>query len=752
MSSRLNRLMRTQVQLKHALNAGLSALALLVPAGVAAQTAQPAEPALEEIIVTAQRRSENLQEVPVSVAAISGDTFRDYLAGGGDVLALSGRVPGLYAETSTGRIFPRFYIRGLGNNDFYLGASQPVSIIIDDVVMENVVLKSSPLFDTQQVEVMRGPQGTLFGRNTTAGIIKFDSIAPSHETQGRGTVTYGTFGTVTADAGVGGSLIDGVLAIRASAMVQHRGDWVDNTADGTKLGGYDDKAARVQFLLTPGEDTDVLLNVHGRDLDATSTLFRGYALTKGSHKLNGNYDKDKVAYNDGDANDQSYEGWGSSLKVDHDFGNVVLTSITAYETTNGYSRGDTDGTAGNFAESQGNIDDLDQWTQELRLASDTTGPLNWQVGGFYFDSDEQLTFRPYNFFETGGASGFVTLGNENRSWALFGQAGYRITDDLKLTGGLRWTEDKKEMNVLRALQAGTFTSVEDGRRITQASYTGIRHVELKDDELSWDASAFYDLTDEVSVFGRIARGFRGPTIQGRTVSFNGAPTTATSETILSYEAGLKSSLLDDRLRLNGAVYTYTVNDIQLTAFDGNGTARLLNADKGVAYGLEVDAEAFLTPDFIITAGLTYTDTEIKDDQVTTSICSGGVCTVKDPLVNGRAKIDGNPFPNAPEYILSLTARYNMPLADGSNLFLFTDWNMTGRTNFVLYESEEFYSKGDFEGGLKIGYENPDRTYEVALFGRNITNEKNVKGVIENYLAAVVNDPMTVGISFTARLP
>ena len=182
-------------------------------------------------------------------------------SGGGDILELANRVPGLYAETTTGRIFPRFYIRGLGNIDFYLGASQPVSIIQDDVVLEHVVLKSNPVFDVRQVEVLRGPQGTLFGRNTTAGIIKFDTIRPSNEFTGRASASYGSYNTVTLDAGVGGPIVKDVLSFRVSGLYQHRDNWVSNTytgvsADGTvggkdKLGGFDEKDLRVQLLLTP---------------------------------------------------------------------------------------------------------------------------------------------------------------------------------------------------------------------------------------------------------------------------------------------------------------------------------------------------------------------------------------------------------------------------------------------------------------------------------------------------------------------
>jgi iron complex outermembrane receptor protein len=146
-----------------------------------AQEATQDDKGLEKITVTAQKRTQSIQEVPISIATLSGERFESMFSGGDDILALAVRVPGLYAESSNGRVAPRFYIRGLGNTDFDLAASQPVSIVMDDVVKENVILKSFPLFDVEQVEVIRGPQGTLFGRNTTAGIIKFDSVKPTED-------------------------------------------------------------------------------------------------------------------------------------------------------------------------------------------------------------------------------------------------------------------------------------------------------------------------------------------------------------------------------------------------------------------------------------------------------------------------------------------------------------------------------------------------------------------------------------------
>ncbi len=218
-------------RIRPALLAGVAAGLAVSAIPAQAQNVDTAAPAaasdsagLGDIVVTAERRSENLQRVPVSVAAVGGADLRNFQAAGEDILALSGRVPSLYVETTTGRIFPRFYIRGLGNVDFYLGASQPVSIIQDDVVLEHVVLKSNPVYDVAQVEVLRGPQGSLFGRNTTAGIIKFDTNKPTMDWEGRGSASWGSYNTVSADVGLGGPIVADKLAYFADREFAGRFD------------------------------------------------------------------------------------------------------------------------------------------------------------------------------------------------------------------------------------------------------------------------------------------------------------------------------------------------------------------------------------------------------------------------------------------------------------------------------------------------------------------------------------------------
>ena len=194
----------------------LSAIAVAATSAPAFAQAATDETRLDEIIVTAQRREENLQDVPVSVATLGGDTLAAVSGAGADIRALSGRVPSLNIESSFGRTFPRFYIRGLGNTDFDLNASQPVSLVYDDVVLENPILKGFPVFDLDRVEVLRGPQGTLFGRNTPAGIVKFDTAKPTSKNNFV-KASWGSFNTINAEAGVGGELAEGITA-RASVL------------------------------------------------------------------------------------------------------------------------------------------------------------------------------------------------------------------------------------------------------------------------------------------------------------------------------------------------------------------------------------------------------------------------------------------------------------------------------------------------------------------------------------------------------
>jgi len=737
----------TQSVLSAAIQAGLFSAAIGFSPALLAQESdkdqQAKEQELETITVTAQKRSQSIQEVPISIATLSGEKFDAIFSSGDDITALAIKVPGLYAETSNGRAAPRFYIRGLGNTDFDLAASQPVSIIMDEVVMENVILKSFPLFDVQQVEVIRGPQGTLFGRNTTAGIIKFDSVKPRQDFDAYVKTTAGTLGQFNLEGAVGGGLTD-ELSARLSLLSQHRSDWVDNayTGESDAMGGYNERAGRLQ-LLWESSEFDALLNVHSRNYDGTSSLFRANILSPGSDKLNDNYDRDTVWYDNPTANSQSYDAWGASLKMDFQFDGMTLTSISAIEKADGGGIGDIDGGTpegpgfipfGAVTEDQ--LKDLEQYTQEIRLASDTSEALSWQVGGFYFDST-------FGVNSIDGFFGATEVFHGNTSWALFGQASYKVNDQLDVTGGIRYTDDVKTFSVGEQNVNG-FALV-----IGAAQVQYYEPIKVSDDNVSWELSANYRLTDKTSLFARVADGFRAQSIQGRDVAFEAPPSVAKSETIMSYEVGAKSDLLNNTLRLNGALFYYTIDDIQLSAIGGETQGnQLINADKGVGYGFEFDFDYRALPNLSIGGGFSYNNTELQDDNLTVAPCGSGMCTVLDQL-NGQnlALIDGNPFPQAPETILTLNARYDFPIESGE-IYVYGDYQVQGKTNLFLYESAEFKSNNNFEAGLRVAYINYDNNYEVGIFGRNITDEDNLKGAIDfNNLTGFVNEPRTFGVDF-----
>ena len=613
---------------------------------------------LEEIIVTAQRREQAIEEVPVSVTTMRGERLTSLFEAGEDIRALATRLPGLYAESSNGRLAPRFYMRGLGNTDFDLAASQSVSVLFDEVVQENVILKSFPIFDIDRVEVLRGPQGTLFGRNTPAGIVKFDTRKPSEDFNAYALVTAGNRGTLNIEGAVGGALNDeGTIMGRFSVLSQSRDDWIDNvfTGEYDAMGGYDEVAWRGQLLLEPSDDLSVLLNVHGRDYDGTASIFRANVLDTGSNSFNSNYDRDGVFFDEGENNPQEAQALGGMLRIEMDLGDgIALTSITGIETVENRSEGDIDGGFGaSFmpimgpgfipfpSHSADGLDELDQFTQEVHISGEGESGFFWQTGFFYFDSDFTVFTNPFFLPES-------RLNHTNTAWAFFGQMSLPLNDALTLTAGVRHTDDEKEM-------------VAFNPPITQPD------VQVKGERASFDVSLMWDINEDVNVYGRVANGFRAPSIQGRDIAFASAPASiANDESIMSYEVGVKASAAEGRINVNAAAFQYTIDDMQLTAIGGLSNAvQLINADEGKAVGFDMDFSWLVTDNFVINAGYSIVDTEINDGQLVVPPCGSGQCTPTDLSDgNGNAVVDGNPFPGAPDSTFNLSARYGFATDSG----------------------------------------------------------------------------------------
>ncbi|MBK7161770.1 MAG: TonB-dependent receptor [Sphingomonadales bacterium] len=716
-----------------------------------AQTEAAADEGLGEIVVTAQRREENLQDVPLSVDVVSGDKLAAINSGGGDIRAFAGRVPSLNIESSFGRTFPRFYIRGLGNTDFDLNASQPVSLVYDDVVLENPILKGFPVFDVARVEVLRGPQGTLFGRNTPAGIVKFESARPD-STSNYLKGSFGRFNSLALETGIGGQLSDS-LSARFSGQYQRRSDWVDNIAEPGKndLEGYSDIALRGQVQFAPTEDIKLRVAGQYRDFKGTARVFHANMFVPGSNDLSGvggvgsDFERDKV-WTDG-INFQRLKLASISSTLEWDLGPATLTSVTAWWMGKYRSRGDIDGGFGAAflpvsgpgfipfpAQSRDDVPDLDQVTQEVRLSSNNDEGLKWQAGVFYFDEDLAIASFNYDNPQDTNASVTALQQQNSKAWGVFGSLTYPVSEQLALTAGVRYNNDKRRLDVGRT---GFFGAI------------GTGFARVKDDNLTWDLSATYAATDDINLYARVAKGYRAPSIQGRALfvftTVQDAISTADSETILSFEGGVKANL-GGRSRFNLSIFKYDLKDAQLTAVGGtSNAATLINADKVDGYGFEAEFETRPVDNLVLTAGLSYNRAKIDDPNAFITGCGGG-CTVTDPVRAGSPgiySIDGNQLPQAPKWSANWTAGYGVPMGNGE-LYAFTDWAYRSKVNFFLYTSEEFNDDHMLEGGLRAGYRS-DRV-DIAAFVRNITNDVSAVGGIDfNNLTGFVNEPRIWGL-------
>ena len=443
---------------------------------------------MEEVVVTARKRAQPAFEVPLSLSTIQAAKSADLRASGMDLRFLSNRVPSLQMESSFGRVFPRFYIRGLGNTDFDLNASQPVSVVYDGIVLENALLKGYPAFDLDRIEVLRGPQGSLFGRNTPAGIVKLESARPTGEPEGFGRLGYGLFNTAVFEGAVSGPIGSSSLTARLSVLVQRRGDWVDNEHDGPvkALGGYRELAGRLQLHWKPASDLETLVNIHGRDRDGSARLFRANVIEPGRGGLVSGFSRDRIAI-DG-RNTQELSAHGMTVEVRYQAGVHELVSLTGMERLESFSRGDIDGGFGAVfsppsgpgeipfpSETGGGIPFLRQISQEIRLVSQEHRRLDYLFGLYYLNESVDIDDFNYNTLAGGTPDGYARQHQEAEAWAAFLATTLHLGDAVEVGGGLRFSRDSKDYTAWRdeapaATGAGSIGPIH--RKPTDSAWSG----------------------------------------------------------------------------------------------------------------------------------------------------------------------------------------------------------------------------------------------------------------------------------------
>ncbi len=615
-----------------------------------------------------------------------------------------------------------------------------------------------PAFDLERIEVLRGPQGTLYGRNSTAGAVKLISKKPTDKVEGYGRISYGRFNTTSFEGAVGGPLVGETLSGRVSLLYQRQGGSVENIVTGHKLGGYDDVAARAQLLFDSGDAFSALLQLSARSLNGTSTLFNGKQVDPVYGTLP--FEKLRIALESDRQSDQEAHQYGLTLNMTYDLGFADLTSITSWQSGDLFTVGDIDGSPRAALINASRINDLDQVTEELRLASKSDGALSWQTGLYYFH--EALGYSnttANNTFKTpAGDPGFGAYQfarQRSESYAGFAQVSYKFAEALTFSGGIRYTHDRVRLSQDTAFFTPNGADLTAEPNFSDPFYAGgargpfpviqprFSSAREGSGRFTWDGSVTYAISPLVNIYARVARGYHSGVITGQAI-FSPIET-AGPETVTSYEAGLKGEFLDRTVRLNLAGFHYVYKDQQLPVFvrDGSGAdiIRLINAPGGKGTGFEADVQIRPIPNFSFGGQIGYVDTRIS-----------GRTLVQDPRsANGQVDIDGQPFPFSPKLTAGLNADVRFPLSDRTELFASTDWSYRSSQNFSLtsFLQPEFRSQGFWEGGARAGYRID--TFEIALWSRNIANGTGfTSGLNVNGLAYVFNAPRTYGVEASLR--
>lgn len=714
--------------------------------------AQGSASLMEEVFVTAQKKAENVQDVPISMTAFSGNMISELGLQTADEIAT--QTPNLSVESSFNRVRPRFNLRGLGSNDFNSISNSPVGVYVDEVFLNSPLLQGFQLFDLERVEVLRGPQGTLWGKNTTAGAINFITSKPNENNEGMVSVTYGRFDQIDSELMVNGAFNDNLYG-RISLQTLSRDGWVKNLYTGDKDEEYESYAARAQLLYNTDE-LEVILNLHAGDLDAGGKATHHRGLGPGGSSALGYVEvpvgRDEYA-NDQNGDDE-LETSGVTLSVNWEFmdGDMVLTSITAFDQHEREAFADPDGSPQDMVK-QRIYSDADQMTQELRLTSFQSDSLEWTVGAYWLteDMDSQYSADVFGIFGPGfNPAGFKfavdnTTNQGTDNLAAFAHATWDVTDEWTVGGGIRWTQEEKDIDML----VGFFQSanpVEDNFWKPENALIGPIPVIVQQEDESWEEvtgelTIDYKPTYDTLFYGSVRKGFRGGGFNGGALFSQAEAATVDPETVMAYELGAKTSWMDGKLQFNSSVFYYDYTDMQVFALVNTGgglpVQQLSNAGEATVQGVELELVVEPMDGLYIRTGLGFTDSEF------------------DKYQSASGDFSGNQLPRSPEKTFNTLIRYSYMIEGFGELAAQTDFDYTDKMYYTPANDESLSNEdGYWRYNARLAWTSPDEDIEVAVWGKNLTDEEYLVtvgdlsdfGLHELYYG----DPRTYGVTGTFR--
>lgn len=681
---------------------------LLSGMALAALPATAQEAMLEEIVVTAQKRQQNLQEVPVSVTAISGDALLDQ--GVANVQDLGKLTPGLQITATDAAANPKIFIRGVGLSDFNANAAGAVGIYVDGAYVASPLAQMGQFFDLAQVEVLKGPQGTLYGRNSTGGAINITTRRPDFDTSGEGEISYGRYNDLTLQAASNAPIVADRLAMRIAGIYERDDGRTYNRVTDDDVNRTKRWAGRASFLLTPNDNFEALLQIHGGQNRGDSLYAQSRALVPINTAAAGpdglcapgaasGACVDGLGYSDTDndpyAGDYNLKGqdridlYGATLNLRWDLGSARLYAITAYDHAKRNDAEDTDASPNQLMEATYLATQRD-FSQELRLEADLDRVK--AVGGLYYLHDYLNTDSQYDvlralrplFITPDNPTGLSIENNvaivgypyrqTTDSYAGFGQVDFQATDQLTLTAGLRYSRDEKEFHYRSTVeQAIELFSLDASKSF---------------DSISGRLAASLKLTDDAMAYASYNRGYKSGGFFGGYTRDPADLAPYDDETLDAYEIGSKTEWLNRRLRLNLSGFFYDYQDLQvfqLIQRDGLPVQTFTNAASAHVWGSEFELTALPVAGLELGLSGAFLDAKYRD------------------FISQGEDLDGNRLPSSPRWSLTGTVSHRQQVEGLGELALTANLSYRSKVYFDSRNLERLSQKGYWLADLTLGW-------------------------------------------------
>jgi iron complex outermembrane receptor protein len=692
--------------------AGVALTALVGLPAQAQETAQAST--VDEIVVTAQRRSERLQDVPVTVTAFGAAQIEEsHIVGVQDIVT---RTPGLSFDAFPASE-PRLFIRGIGSSDRGSGGDPSAAVFLDEIYLGRPSAIAFDVFDIERIEVLKGPQGTLYGRNVVGGAINVITRAPDlADFAGALEGTLGNYDRRELAGMVNMPFADGVAAFRLSGSVRKHDGYTKSTITGGGLEAGDTRSARAQLLLEPNDK----LRIH---LTADTTTDRGTGpanhvlLTSRPDRYPLSLDPNRsLATIDGR---QDRDTFGLRAEVSWTLPFATLSYLGSHREVDYESYYDFDGSNGTRGIEGGDIEHSDLTSNELRLLSPDDSKTTWVLGVYSYraQTDRMVVNNTFNF----AGRERVVQDSNLKSYAVYGDITYPVTDRLNVIAGVRYTKDEKDYHIVN-LGPQQFQTVFPLDATASASF----------DAVTWRVGADYHIRPNHMVYAMISRGFKSGGFQDAPSSPEAAVTPFDPEYATQYELGLKQQFLDNMVTWNNSIYLIDYTDLQTG--QTVGLSKLTNnAGAATIKGYETSLFWRIGAGFDLGVNYAYTDATFDD-----------FATVDDN--NNPINLAGNRLSRTPKHKLTVSPSYTLALANGGELRATAEYR---------YESLIYDDNSNLEPEVRqptefidanAGYTNPDGSWTFSIWGKNLTDERTrtLQVFFNSTFFVAYNAPRTYG--------